>query len=166
MKENIFSLETINSEFWKLAILIHLEPSSAWSGPGAIWIVTTEPRTYFISFEARPELEYNLKALLPLVTRKRRSGGYSYVMESEGWTYVMGENTLVRNDVYEDFMRIYRDIDTRKRNLGPMYWDFTPAMAGVALGGNGLPERYNEEQSMQLVKKMEEERTARKEHRK
>ena len=70
MENNTFKLEEMDSEFWKKVILINIWPSSGHGGPGCIWIITTDKKQYFISYETFPFEKMSLSEFCPFLKKK------------------------------------------------------------------------------------------------
>ena len=142
--ERLFEISALNEEFWEKVILITVWHSSGMGGPGAIWIVTSDAETYFIGMEGLPYGEYALHLLTPILKRKDKIEDYKHPYESEekGWKYLHKDGTLIREDFYKDFKKVYDDANFRK-TLG---WkkDHMPLLAGIALGLQDEPPRWNE----------------------
>ena len=67
MENKTFKLEELNAEFWAKVILINIWPSSGLGGPGSMWIVTSDKKQYYISFETFPYAEGNLGAFTSIL---------------------------------------------------------------------------------------------------
>ena len=145
MDNRTFKLEELDEKFWEKVILITKWNSSSMGGPGCLWLVTLDKKLYYIGFEGFPYAERNLGAFTPLLKRKEIVEDYKhpYEVDGNGWQYLYEHGTLIRDDFYGDFMRVFDDLQFR----GTLGWkhDHMPAIAGLALGLNGEPERYNEE---------------------
>lgn len=156
MKDKTFKLEELDEIFWRKVIFIHIWNSTSMGGPGSLWIVTSDKKLYFIGYQALPCSEFNLGEFTPLLRKKEIvvNGRRPYIVENEGWHFIQKENTLVRDDFYDDFMQVYKDKDRRST----LTWrcDHMPAIAGLALGLDGEPERYNEEKTYQLWREYDE----------
>lgn len=66
LKKKTFELYELHAKFWEKVILVAIENSSGLGGWGCLWIVTNEPRTYFIGFEGFPYDERRLEEFAPL----------------------------------------------------------------------------------------------------
>lgn len=142
--KRLFDLSELNEVFWEKVILITIWHSSSMGGPGSIWIVTEDIKSYFIGMNALPFSEYQLHELTPILKRKENIEDYAHPFEAEenGWKYIREEGTLIRDDFYSDFKTVYDNKNLRKA-LG---WkqDHMPLLAGIALGLSDEPPRYNE----------------------
>lgn len=167
MENNTFKLEEMNSEFWKKVILINIWPSSGHGGPGCIWIVTSDKKQYFISYETFPFEEMTLSEFCPFLKKKEKIVDYAhpFAAENNGWKYLPEHMTLIRDDFYENFIKIY-DYYTKfykERGLAIFHM---PTIAGYALGLSEELERFNEEKAYLLWEQREKEAEEREEFRK
>lgn len=167
MENNTFKLEEMDSEFWKKVILINIWPSSGHGGPGCIWIVTSDKKQYFISYETFPFEKMSLSEFCPFLKKKENIVDYAhpFAVENNGWKYLPEQMTLIRDDFYENFIKTY--------NFYTKYYDgrglttrHMPTIAGYALGIGEEPERYNEEKAYLLWLQQEREAKEREEMRK
>ncbi len=155
MEKRIFKLDELDDEFWEKVIFINIWNSTGMGGPGSLWIITSDKKLFFIGYEGLPYSEFKLGEFSPLLRKKEEiiNGRRPYVVEDEGWHFIQ-KNVLVRDDFYEDFMQVYKD-KIRREGLSWKYVHM-PAIAGLALGLDGEPERYNEEKTYQLWKERDE----------
>lgn len=102
-------MEQLDKEFWDKVILIQVTRSDGFLGWGYLWLFTSDIKAYFIGFEGFPYSENNLGEFTPLLKRKKKIKDYDHPFEAEdnGWTYVPEERTLVRNDIYDNFIKEY-----------------------------------------------------------
>ena len=167
MDNKTFRLEELNSGFWSKVILINIWPSSGHGGPGSLWIVTSDKKQYFISYETFPFEKMTLSEFCPILKKKEKIVDYAhpFAVENNGWKYLPEHMTLIRDDFYESFIKMY-DFYTKfykERGLAIFHM---PTIAGYALGINGEPERYNEEKAYLLWEQREKEAEEREKFRK
>lgn len=145
-----FELSDLDDKFWDRVIFINVWPSSGMGGPGSLWIITEDKKEYVISFQKFPYPEQNLGEFTPILKYKEKDFCYEHPYEAEkkGWKYIKKEMLLLREDFYDAFMAVYNDKERRKL-LG---WkkDHMPLLAGIALGLNEEPERFNELEATKL----------------
>ena len=136
-----FSLNDLDKKFWDSVILAQVQHSSGLGGPGCIWLITTEKKTYFISFEAFPYNERKLEEFSPLFRKMKTIVDYDhpYIVDGKGWKFLPKENVLVRDDFYDALMKEY-DQEWNSND-----YICIPKLAGRALGLDDMPERYDEE---------------------
>ncbi len=167
MENKTFKLEDLNAEFWSKVILINIWPSSGVGGSGSLWIVTSDEKQYYISFETFPYAEGNLGEFTSILKKKKSIVDYAhpYEVEGNGWKYLPKERTLIRDDFYEKFIKSYNfNMEYyKKRGLTTRCM---ATLAGYALGVEGELERFNEEKAYLLWKQREKESKEREEQRK
>lgn len=146
-KRKTFKLEELNETFWNNVILVNIQNSSGMGGWGCLWIVTVEPRLYFIGFEGFPYNERKLEEFNPLFN-KSSNPEYRYVVEERGWKYIEDRKILIRDDFYELFIKFYKD--ETKWARGGSHYVHIPEIAAKALGVTEL-ERVNYEVSEKLM---------------
>ena len=111
MERKTFTLSDLDENFWEKVLTVSLEHSSGPGGWGCLWIVTSEKREYFIGFEGFPYNEYHLEEFSPLFRRKDKVTDYKHPYEAEdnGWKYICKEGTLVRDEFYDEFIKVYEE---------------------------------------------------------
>lgn len=154
MKKTIFSLAELNNESWGNVLLVNIQHSSGMGGWGCLWIVTKEPKLYFIGFEGFPYDERKLDEFAPLF-KKSQNPQHQYAVEENGWKYIGNRKILIRDDFYEVFLNFYQDEDRWAR--GGYYYMHVPDIAAKALGVERL-ERINYEVSDKIIDKGRKER--------
>lgn len=134
-----FSLTDMDESFWEKVLLIERHHSSGLGGPGCLWIVTSEPKSYFIGFEGFEFSEYRLELFHPIFKRKKNCKDYDhpFVAEDHGWKYFPRRRILIREEFYEAFMKVYEE-EAKVR-----IYVHVPDAAGKALGFKGEMERLN-----------------------
>ena len=159
-KRRTFKLSDLDETFWEKVITVSLEHSSGLGGWGCLWIVTSEKREYFIGFEGFPYNEYHLEEFSPLFKRKDKVTDYKhpYAVEKNGWKYIWKEKTLVRDDFYDEFMKVYEN-EKGKRN-----YIHIPDITAKVLKTEKL-ERFDYEETVKLQEKWDAEWKAREEKR-
>lgn len=148
MERKTFTLSDLDENFWEKVLTVSLEHSSGPGGWGCLWIVTSEKREYFIGFEGFPYNEYHLEEFSPLFRRKGKVTDYKhpYEVEDKGWKYIYKEGTLVRDDFYAGFMKVYEN-EKGKRN-----YIHIPDIAVKVLKTENL-ERFDYEETVKLQEK-------------
>lgn len=148
MERKTFTLRDLDENFWEKVLTVSLEHSSGPGGWGCLWIVTSEKREYFIGFEGFPYNEYHLEEFSPLFKRKDKVTDYKHPYEAEdkGWKYICKEGTLVRDDFYAGFMKVYEN-EKRKRS-----YIHIPDIAAKVLKTENL-ERFDYEETVKLQEK-------------
>lgn len=148
MERKTFTLSDLDENFWEKVLTVSLEHSSGPGGWGCLWIVTSEKREYFIGFEGFPYNEYHLEEFSPLFRRKDKVTDYKHPYEAEdkGWKYICKEGTLVRDDFYAGFMKVYEN-EKRKRS-----YIHIPDIAVKVLKTENL-ERFDYEETVKLQEK-------------
>lgn len=146
-KRKTFKLEELNETFWNNVILVNIQNSTGMGGWGCLWIITSEPKLYFIGFEGFPYNERKLEEFNQLFCRSSKTD-YQYEVEENGWKYVQERKILIRNDFYEVFHKFYEDENRWARHDG--YYVHVPEIAAKALGVTEL-ERVNYEVSERLI---------------
>ena len=166
MENKTFKLEELNAEFWSKVILINIWPSSGVGGSGSLWIVTSDEKQYYISFETFPYAEGNLGEFTSILKKKKSIVDYAhpYEVEGNGWQYIPKERCLIRDDFYEKFIKTYNYYTNHYKGRG-LTTRHMAILAGYALGVEGELERFNEEKAYLLWKKREEEYEKREEKR-
>lgn len=146
-KRKTFKLEELDETFWNNVILVNIQNSIGMGGWGCLWIITTEPKLYFIGFEGFPYNERKLEEFNPLFCKSNKAE-YQYAAEENGWKYIEDRKILIRDDFYEVFHKFYEDENRRTR--GTCHYVQIPEIAAKALGVTEL-ERVNYEASERLI---------------
>lgn len=154
MKKTTFSLEELNNEFWENVLLVNIQHSTGMGGWGCLWIVTKEPKLYFIGFEGFSYDERKLDEFAPLF-KKSKNPKHQYAVEENDWKYISNRKILIRDDFYEVFLKFYQDEDRWSR--GGYHYLHVPDVAAKALGVERL-ERINYEVSDKIIDKGRKER--------
>ena len=149
MERKTFTLSDLDENFWEKVLTVSLEHSSGPGGWGCLWIVTSEKREYFIGFEGFPYNEYHLEEFSPLFRRKDKVTDYKHPYEAEdnGWKYICKEGTLVRDEFYDEFIKVYEE-EKRKEH----YYIHIPDIAAKVLKTENL-ERFDYEETVKLQEK-------------
>lgn len=146
-KRKTFKLEELDENFWNNVILVNIENSTGMGGWGCLWIITAEPKLYFIGFEGFPYNERKLEEFNPLFCKSSKAE-YQYAVEENGWKYIQGRKILIRDDFYEVFHKFYEDENKWARYA--CHYVHVPDIAAKALGGTEL-ERVNYEVSEKFM---------------
>lgn len=150
-KRKTFELEELDKTFWNNVILVNIQNSTGMGGWGCLWIITTEPKLYFIGFEGFPYNERKLEEFNPLFCKSNKAE-YQYAAEENGWKYIEDRKILIRNDFYKTFIKFYQEENRWAR--GGYHYLHVPDVAAKALGVTEL-ERINYEVSEKLMNKEE-----------
>lgn len=164
-QKKTFDMKDLDEKFWKKVVFGQLFHSSGMGGPGCIWLVTSDKKKYYLGFEGGvPFSEYHLDEAVPIFARTNQleDGHYRYKAEDHGWRYVKGENALVREDIWDAYVKVALNREFVEHKVTSGFMNM-PDIIGLALGTEHL-ERYDyieaaiaQEKWAKEMKRLEEE---------
>lgn len=112
---NTFKLSDLDQNFCEKVLFIQITHSSGLGGPGAIWIITSEMKLFFIGLSELPYNEWtDLGKLSPLLEKTSLTDGRAeFKAVSMGYRYSPLGNVLVKEEYFAKYEKIWR-LETRK----------------------------------------------------
>ena len=109
---NTFKLSDLNQNFWEKVLFIQIIHSSGLGGPGAIWIITSEMKLFFIGLSELPYNEWtDLGKLCPLLEKTSLTDGRAeFKAVSMGYKYSPLGNVLVKEEYFAKYEKIWRQV--------------------------------------------------------
>ena len=152
-KDNTFTLEDLDTNFWESLIFFKIQHSSGIGGPGCLWLITSDVKLYFIGFEGFPYSERRLEEFHPLFERiSDENEKYKSHLKAEDIGFVKHpkETVCIKEKYYNAYCQEWQK--EWDNNVSRIHYVHAPTVMAQTLGLDKI-DRYDWEIS---VKKQEE----------
>lgn len=144
-EKKIFKLEELDQEFWNKVVFVEIEPSSGMGGPGCLWLITSDAKSYFIGFDGFP-YEGKLGELHPMLSKASPTSNCDYELENHGFKRYERSLVFVKEEYFQRYKEEYYNV--WHKNIGKIHYIHEPDVMAHVLGVDEL-ERFNYEVSVQ-----------------
>lgn len=154
--DNTFSLEDLDANFWENLIFFEIRNSSGLGGPGCLWLITSEPKRYFIGFEGFPYSDQRLEEFHPLfewILEENEKYKSHRRAEELGFVKHSKDNAFIKAEYYEKFCDLWQK--QYDRNVSRIHHVFSTKIMSQVLGCDEV-ERVNWEVSARIHEELQE----------